>query len=180
MKQRETTRSLKEAIENSLSPELSTFLKICKPAPVPISLVCGFLFKQPNIQHCATDPNQTVGLICGLMFLHKQQHIIYIPMLFKERICLWHFLLAQNIKNLEKATFKIEIQSEVMIVRDAGLLTFKRDTKKEVTVYLVSGKITKSWVLFVQLNDQRGACYCNRIKDCLLSLLVVTSPRMLS
>lgn len=40
-----------------------------------------------------------------------------------------------------------------MIVRDAGLLTFKRDTKKEVTVYLVSGKITKSWVLFVQLND---------------------------
>lgn len=40
-----------------------------------------------------------------------------------------------------------------MIRGDVGLLTLKRDTKKEVAVYLVSGKITKSWVLFVQLND---------------------------
>lgn len=40
-----------------------------------------------------------------------------------------------------------------MIRRDVDLLSLKRDTKKEVAVYLVSGKITKSWVLFVQLND---------------------------
>lgn len=40
-----------------------------------------------------------------------------------------------------------------MIRRDVDLLSLKRDTKKEVAVYLVSGKITKSWVLFVQLSD---------------------------
>lgn len=61
-----------------------------------------------------------------------------------------------------------------------GLLTLKGDTKKEVAVYLLSGKITKSWVLFVQLNDQSGACYCNWTKGCLLSMLVVTSLQMLS
>lgn len=40
-----------------------------------------------------------------------------------------------------------------MIRRDVDPLTLKRGTKKEVSVYLGSGKITKSWVLFVQLND---------------------------
>ena len=53
-----------------------------------------------------------------------------------------------------------------------GAHTLKRDTKKEVAVYLGSGKITKSQLLFVQLNESR-ACYCNRTKDCLLSTLVV-------
>lgn len=54
-----------------------------------------------------------------------------------------------------------------------GAHTLKRDTKKEVAVYLGSGKITKSQLLFVQLNDESRACYCNRTKDCLLSTLVV-------
>lgn len=56
-----------------------------------------------------------------------------------------------------------------MIRRDVDLLTLKRDTKREVAVYLVSGKITKSWVLFVQLNDWSGVCYCNQTKGCLVS-----------
>lgn len=59
-----------------------------------------------------------------------------------------------------------------MMRRDVGAHTLKRDTKKEVAVYLGSGKITKSQLLFVQLNESR-ACYCNRTKDCLLSTLVV-------
>jgi hypothetical protein len=60
-----------------------------------------------------------------------------------------------------------------MMRRDVGAHTLKRDTKKEVAVYLGSGKITKSQLLFVQLNDESRACYCNRTKDCLLSTLVV-------
>lgn len=60
-----------------------------------------------------------------------------------------------------------------MIRRDVGACTLKRDTKKEVAVYIGSGKITKSQLLFVQLNDERRACYCNHTKDCLLSTLAV-------
>lgn len=66
-----------------------------------------------------------------------------------------------------------------MISRDISLLTLKRDTKKEVDVYLLSGKITKSRVLFVQLNDSSGTCYYNWTKDCLFSTLVVASLQML-
>lgn len=87
----------------------------------------------------------------------------YIHILFKE-----HTVFAYKIsywpkiaKIQKKQPFKIKIQSEVMIRRDVDLLSLKRDTKKEVAVYLVSGKITKSWVLFVQLSDQSRACYCH-------------------
>lgn len=48
------------------------------------------------------------------------------------------------------------------MIRGGGdLLTLKRDTKKEVAVYLVSGKRTKSQVLFVQLSVQNWARHCS-------------------
>lgn len=62
MKQRKTAWSLKEATENSLPPELSTFLLISKPVPVPIPLLSGFLSTQSIKSNSGPlTPNRLLG-----------------------------------------------------------------------------------------------------------------------